>query len=435
MDYYNEIEIASRKEIEKLQLNRLKKMVDYCFNNVEFYRKRLSEVGITSGDQIKTLKDIERIPFTTKEDLQNSYPDGMLAVPKNKIARIHASSGTTGKPTVGYYTKKDVEVWADAAARVLVLNGLTEDDVFQVSVGYGLFTGALGFHQGAEKLGCTIIPASTGNTQKQLVMMRDMGVTVMMATPSYATYLSDLISKSDEKSEYKIRRVMLGAERCSQNMRDTIENNLGVVALDNYGLTEFFGPGVSGECSAKEGLHISEDLFYPEVINPASGDVLGEGERGELVFTSLLREGTPILRYRTRDISSLDYSKCKCGRTTVRMTAPFARTDEMFVFKGVNVYPSQIECALENVEGISPFYKILLSRENYQDNATLFVEVDNNNYTDEEKNTIIKKIECKLKEIIIVKINIQLVEYGTIERSEGKSVRVEDKRYSAKEVL
>lgn len=435
MDYYNEIEIASRKEIEKLQLNRLKKMVDYCFNNVEFYRKRLSEVGITSGDQIKTLKDIERIPFTTKEDLKNSYPDGMLAVPKNKIARIHASSGTTGKPTVGYYTKKDVEVWADAAARVLVLNGLTEDDVFQVSVGYGLFTGALGFHQGAEKLGCTIIPASTGNTQKQLVMMRDMGVTVMMATPSYATYLSDLISKSDEKSEYKIRRVMLGAERCSQNMRDTIENNLGVVALDNYGLTEFFGPGVSGECSAKEGLHISEDLFYPEVINPASGDVLGEGERGELVFTSLLREGTPILRYRTRDISSLDYSKCKCGRTTVRMTAPFARTDEMFVFKGVNVYPSQIECALENVEGISPFYKILLSRENYQDNATLFVEVDNNNYTDEEKNTIIKKIECKLKEIIIVKINIQLVEYGTIERSEGKSVRVEDKRYSAKEVL
>lgn len=433
MRYYDKIEIAERKEIEALQLKRLQNMVDYCFNNVEFYKKKLSEAGITSGKQIETLKDIEKIPFTTKEDLKNNYPDGLLAVDKSKIARIHASSGTTGKPTVGYYTKNDVELWAEVAARVLVLNGLEPDDVFQVSVGYGLFTGALGFHQGAEKIGCTIIPASTGNTQKQLVMMRDMGVTVLMATPSYAAYLSDLINNAPKQdNDFQIRRVMLGAERCTKNMRNTIEKNLGVTALDNYGLTEFFGPGVSGECVEKAGLHISEDVFYPEIIDPETEKAQEEGRSGELVFTSLLREAMPILRYRTHDITSLNYSRCRCGRTTVRMKAPFARTDEMFVFKGVNIYPSQIECALNDIAMISPFYKVELTRDNFKDKATLYVELKkpSGSYAKEELAELVETINYNLREIIIVRINIKLVEPGTIERVAGKSKRVIDNRYS-----
>lgn len=432
MDYYNRIEIENRNEIEKLQLIRLKKMVDYCIKNVPFYHNRLSEAGIVSSKQIQSLKDIAKIPFTTKEDLRDNYPDKLLAVPKNKIARIHASSGTTGKPTVGYYTKKDLEVWADIAARVLVLNGLESDDVMQISVGYGLFTGAFGFHQGAEKIGCAIVPASTGNTRKQLVMMRDMGSTVLMATPSYAAYLSEMIKKtSEDNSDYKIRRVMLGAERCTKNMRDTIEQNLGVEALDNYGLTECFGPGVAGECFAKDGMHISEDIFYPEIINPESGEVLDDGETGELVFTSLLREGMPLLRYRTRDITTLNYERCKCGRSSVRMRAPIARTDEMFVFKGVNVFPSQIECAMDGIDNISPFYKVELSRQNYQDKAVLYVELKKpiDSYSEEKLREIEETIKNNLREIIIVRIKIKFVDPGTIERAVGKSVRVIDKRY------
>ena len=429
MNFYSKYEVLDRKEIEQLQLCKLKKMVDYCYKNVEFYNNRLSHAGITSSKDIKTLKDIERIPFTTKDDLKDNYPDGMLAVNKNKIQRIHASSGTTGKPTVGYYTKNDIDTWKNAAARVLVLNGLTSDDVFQISVGYGLFTGALGFHQGADKIGCTTIPASTGNTQKQLVMMRDMGVTVLMATPSYAAYLSQLIADSGREN-YKIRRVMLGAERCTPIMRKTIEDNLGVKVLDNYGLTEFFGPGVAGECEIQDGMHITEDIFYPEIIDPETGKVLEDGKRGELVFTSLEREGMPLLRYRTRDITTLNYKKCKCGRTSVRMNAPFARTDEMFVFKGVNIYPSQVECALADIKGISPFYRIDLSRDNYQDSAVIKVELEDRAYTKKELKEIIDKITYNLKEIIIVRMDIKLVEYGTIERAVGKSVRVMDKRYS-----
>lgn len=433
-NYYDQYEVMDREKMQELQLKRLRNMVDYCIERVPFYKKKLSEAGITSGSQIRTLEDINLIPFTTKADLRDNYPDGFLAVPINEVARIHASSGTTGKPTLGYYTKNDMEAWADCAARVLYLNGLTKDDILQVSFGYGLFTGGLGFHQGAEKIGCTIIPASTGNTQKQLLMMHDMGVTILLATPSYATYLSDLIKQSDIPiDEFKIRRVILGAERCTQSMRDTIEENLGIATADNYGLTECFGPGVAGECDCRCGLHISEDYFYPEIIDPETGEVLPDGEKGELVFTSLLREGMPLLRYRTRDITTLTHEKCECGRTTVRMQAPFARTDDMFVFKGVNVFPSQIECAIDNVAELSPYYYIKLERNKmHQDIATVFVELKKPShlYSDKELAKIKTDLEYGLKEIVIVRFNIELVDPETLQRFAGKSKRVEDLRYN-----
>lgn len=426
-------ETMEREELEKIQLSRLQEMVDYCINNVPFYKQKLAAVGIFSGNQIETLSDIVKIPFTTKEDIKNNYPNGFLAVPMNKISRIHASSGTTGKPTIGYYTKKDMEIWADAAARVLCLNGVDEDDVLQISVGYGLFTGALGFHQGAEKIGCTIVPASTGNTQKQLVMMQDVGVTALMATPSYATHLSDLMHQAKNKNvKFNVKRVLLGAERCTQSMRKTIEDNLDVTTADNYGLTEFFGPGVAGECEHKCGMHISEDYFYPEIINAETGEILPDGESGELVFTSLLREGMPLLRYRTRDITSITHEKCKCGRTSARMQAPFARTDDMFVFKGVNVFPSQIECAIDAVNALSPYYLIKLERnKSHQDLATVFVELKKSLclYSEKELEQIKHELDHRLREIVIVRLNTKLVEPETLQRFVGKAKRVEDLRY------
>ncbi len=434
--YNNYIETIERTEMEKLQLSRLQHMVSYCHDNVPFYFERLEAVGITNGLQIKSLKDIEKIPFTTKEDLKKHYPKGLLAVPWDKIKRVHASSGTTSKPTIGYYTKKDMDVWADASARVLMQNGLTEDDVMQISVGYGLFTGAFGFHQGAERIGCTIVPSSTGNTKKQLVMLHDVGATVLMATPSYATYLSELIRDSNfPRTEFKIRKVLLGAERCTKSMRRTIEENLGVPTADNYGLMECFGPGVAGECEARDGMHISEDIFYPEIIDPKTGAVLSDGEKGELVFTSLLREGMPLLRYRTRDITKLNHSICACGRTSVRMYAPTSRTDDMFVFKGINVFPSQVEYAIDNVKELSPHYYIKLERNDYKDNATVFVELAHNleHYTESALKSIKHQLECKLREIVIVKMNIELVGRGTLERFVGKAKRVEDLRYTAQD--
>ena len=433
MIYNIKTETMDINQLRELQLERLKNMIDYCIENVPFYKNKLGDAGITSGEQIKTLADINRIPFTTKEDIKNNYPKGFLAVNMDKIARVHASSGTTGKPTIGYYTKKDLETWAEASARVLCLNGITQDDILQISVGYGLFTGAFGFHGGAELIGCTIVPASTGNTQKQLVMMHDVGVTALMATPSYATYLSELISNSERsRSEFTIKKVFLGAERCTQSMRKTIEQNLQVVTADNYGLTECFGPGVAGECEYQEGLHISEDIFYPEIIDPNTGEVLPDGEQGELVFTSLMREAMPLLRYRTRDITSLDHNICKCGRTSVRMKAPYARTDDMFVFKGVNVFPTQIECAIDGVDNLSPYYQIKLERNNYQDTATLYVELQKNKseYTENELTKTLDILQHNLREIVIVKINIELVDPETLQRFTGKAKRVEDLRYS-----
>ena len=417
----------------KLQLLRLRNTVDYVMEHVPFYRKRLTEAGIRSGSDIRSLQEIERIPFTTKEDLRDAYPEGLLAVPRERIKRIHASSGTTGKPTIGYYTAADMDTWAELSARVLVQNGLTPEDTMQISVGYGLFTGALGFHQGAERIGCTIVPASTGNTKKQLVMLRDVGATVLMATPSYATYLSELIAgEGVPREEWKLRRVLLGAERCTRSMRETIERNLGVPTADNYGLTECFGPGVAGECAERKGMHISEDVFYPEIIDPDTGTVLKDGDRGELVFTSLYREAMPLLRYRTRDITQLDHSPCACGRTSVRMLAPYARTDDMFVFKGVNVFPTQIECAIDGVEGLSPHYHIRLERDDrFVDTATLFVELrEPSAFIPERRLAAIEEsLQRNLREIVIVRMRTKLVEPETLQRFTGKGKRVEDLRY------
>lgn len=432
-----DVSSTDKIKLQELQLLRLQNMVDYCINNVPFYRNKLNEVGITSGNQIKKLSDISKIPFTTKKEIQDNYPNGLLAVPMDKVVRIQASSGTKGNPTIGYYTKKDIKIWSEATKRVLKINGVSKKDIIQISFGYGLFTGGLGFHQGAEKLGCTIIPSSTGNSLKQLIMMKDFNTSVLMATPSYATYLSELINESKKfKDSIKLKKVILGAERCTKAMKRIIENNLNCEVLDTYGLTECFGPGVSGECRAHDGMHILEDIFYPEIIDTATGEVLKDGEQGELVFTSLYREAMPLLRYKTGDITTLNHDKCSCGSSLVKMKAPFARVDDMFIFKGVNVFPTQIEYALEGIENISPYYLIRLERKNLKDTATLIIELSNNKntYTEYELKKITNKIKNKLLEIIIVKIDVKLVDPNTLERSVGKSKRVEDLRYNKENI-
>lgn len=428
--YAENTERMSRLQMEALQLTRLREMIDYCYHHSPFYHKKLGEAGITSGNDIRTLNDIRLLPFTTKDELREQYPDGLLAVSRDKVARIQASSGTTGKPTVAFYTRRDLEDWSELAARVLVLNGIEKADTLQISVGYGLFTGALGFHQGAEKLECTIIPASTGNTQKQLVMMRDMGVTALMATPSYAAALAEKVAESENPASFKLKKVLFGAERCTAATRRMVEEKLHVTTADNYGLTECWGTGVAGECAAKSGMHISEDYFYPEIISPETGEVLQEGALGELVLTSLRKEAMPLLRYRTRDLTRLDYSPCACGRTTVRMEAPMGRTDDMFVFKGINVFPSQIECAIGAVKELSPHYLVTLNRNAaHQDSALLEVEVADEGLSDIQLRDIEGRLENKLREIIIVRLQIALRSPGTLQRFTGKASRVNDYRY------
>lgn len=429
--YNKKIETMNRKELTKLQLQRLKNMVDYCINNVPFYKKKLEEAGILSSDAIKSISDISKIPFTTKEELQREYPNGLLAVPMNKVSRIHSSSGTKNTPTIGYYTKKDIKNWTELCARVLCQNGIIKNDIVQISMGYGLFTGGLGFHQSAEKIGCTVIPLSTGNTKKQLKMMKDIGTTVLIATPSYALYISELIKESKE-DKFKIKKVFLGSERCTNNMRKMIENNIGCTVSDNYGLTECFGPGISGECMMHNGMHISEDMFYPEIINPNTGEVETKGLQGELVLTSLLREAMPILRYKTGDITSLNFDKCECGRTTVRMQSPSARIDDMFVFKGVNIYPTQIEYVIENIEELNPYYLVKIERKNNKDIATLYIELEKNidEYLPKDITKLQEKISKKILESILVKFDIELLNPNTLERVSGKTKHVDDLRYN-----
>lgn len=428
--YAKDIESMPRLQMKDLQLTRLRSMIDYCYHHSPFYHEKLGNAGITCGNDIRTLNDIRLLPFTTKDELREQYPDGILAVSRDKVARIHASSGTTGKPTVVFYTKKDLEDWSELAARVLALNGVEKADTLQISVGYGLFTGAFGFHQGAEKLECTIIPASTGNTQKQLVMMRDMGVTALMATPSYAAALAEKVAKSENPASFRLKKVLFGAERCTAATRRMVEEKLHVTTADNYGMTECWGPGVAGECAAKSGMHISEDYFYPEIISPETGEVLQEGALGELVLTSLRKEAMPLLRYRTRDLTRLDYRPCACGRTTVRMEAPMGRTDDMFVFKGINVFPSQIECAIGAIKELSPHYLVTLTRNAaHQDSALLEIEVADDGLSDIQLQDIEGRLESKLREIIIVRLQIALRSPGTLERFTGKASRVNDYRY------
>lgn len=429
--YQTILETMNREALEELQLKKLQHMIDYCLLHSAFYRMKLLAAGINSGLCIRNLEEIQKIPYTTKDELRDYYPTGLLAVPMSQVARIHASSGTTGKPTIGFYTKKDLGTWTDAAARVLVQNGLESSDVMQISVGYGLFTGAIGFHQGAERIGCTIIPASTGNTEKQIVMMHDLGVTALMATPSYAALLAERIASTGKLHEFRLKKVLFGAERCSTAARQMIESTLHVDTADNYGMTEFWGPGVAGECLEKNGMHITEDIFYPEIIDPESGKVLSDHAVGELVLTSLEREAMPLLRYRTRDLTSLDHTPCRCGRTTARIQAPMGRTDDMFVFKGINVFPSQIETAISRVSGLSPHYRITLNRDKtFQDSALLEVELSTPNLSREEQEKIKAEFERWLREIVIVRINVILCEPGSLERFNGKSQRVFDNRYT-----
>ncbi|MEE0732373.1 MAG: phenylacetate--CoA ligase [Acutalibacteraceae bacterium] len=431
MFFQKEIETMPRKEIEALQLQKLKKMVSYCYNNIPFYHERLTQCGVLDGSRIKTLSDISYIPYTTKEDIRDHYPFEMLAVPMREIVRIHASSGTTGKPTVGVYTKRDIDIWSDCVARVAVAGGATADDIIQISFGYGLFTGALGLHYGLEKLGATVIPASSGNTERQLMMLRDFGVTGLVATPSYALYLSEAVKEAGYPlSDYSLRLGILGSEPCTPEMRAQIEKNLHVFVSDNYGLTEIGGPGVSGDCPQRQGMHFAEDHFLPEIIDKDTGQVLAEGQVGELVVTTLSREGMPVLRYRTKDITKLTYAPCACGRTHARMAKTMGRTDDMLIIKGVNVFPTQIESVLVGMEGIGPHYQLVVRRANYKDNLEVKVELTSGKLLVDfrELEALQKRIHDKLKSVLGLETKVTLVEPKTLERFQGKAKRILDLR-------
>lgn len=431
MFFQKDIETLPRSEIEAIQLERLKKMVKYCYNNIGFYNKKLTEAGVFDGSKIKELSDLQYIPFTTKDDIRENYPFNMMAVPMKDIVRIHASSGTTGKPTVGVYTKQDLDTWSDCVARVAVAGGATADDIIQISFGYGLFTGALGLHYGLEKIGATVIPASSGNTAKQLMMFRDFGVTGLVATPSYALYLSEAVKEAGyPMSDYKLRIGILGSEPCTEEMRDQIERNLGIRVSDNYGLTEIGGPGCSGDCEERNGMHFAEDHFIPEVINSETGQRLARGEIGELVITTLTRQGMPVLRYRTKDITKLSYEKCPCGRTHARMAKTMGRTDDMLIIKGVNVFPTQIESVLVGTEHIGPHYQLIVRRANFKDNLEVKVELANGELLDNFANLeqLQKNIHDNLKSVLGLETKVTLVEPKTLERFQGKAKRILDLR-------
>ena len=435
MFYQKDVETMRRADIEALQLQKLKKMVDYCYNNIPFYHERLQEAGVT-GDKIKTLSDIQYIPFTTKDDIRDNYPFGMMACPMKNIVRIHASSGTTGKPTVGVYTKKDIDTWAELIARIGAASGVTDEDIIQISFGYGLFTGALGLHYGLEKLGATVIPASSGNTQKQLMMFRDCGVTGLVATPSYALYLGEMVKESPyPASAYKLRIGLLGSEGCTEEMRTQIEKNLHMFVTDNYGMTELGGPGVSGECELRCGLHFAEDHFLPEIIDQDTLERKGPGEVGELVVTTLSREGMPVLRYRTKDITRINYEPCACGRTHARMDKVMGRTDDMMIIKGVNVFPSQIESVLVGMEHVGPHYQLIVRKKNFLDTLEVKVELSNGELLQSygELEALQHKIHDRLKSVLGLETKVTLAEPKSLERFQGKAKRILDLRNEPEE--
>ena len=435
MFYQKDVEPMRRADIEALQLQKLKKMVDYCYNNIPFYHERLQEAGVT-GDKIKTLSDIQYIPFTTKDDIRDNYPFGMMACPMKNIVRIHASSGTTGKPTVGVYTKKDIDTWAELIARIGAASGVTDEDIIQISFGYGLFTGALGLHYGLEKLGATVIPASSGNTQKQLMMFRDFGVTGLVATPSYALYLGEMVKESPyPASAYKLRIGLLGSEGCTEEMRTQIEKNLHMFVTDNYGMTELGGPGVSGECELRCGLHFAEDHFLPEIIDQDTLERKGPGEVGELVVTTLSREGMPVLRYRTKDITRINYEPCACGRTHARMDKVMGRTDDMMIIKGVNVFPSQIESVLVGMEHVGPHYQLIVRKKNFLDTLEVKVELSNGELLQSygELEALQHKIHDRLKSVLGLETKVTLAEPKSLERFQGKAKRILDLRNEPEE--
>ena len=436
MFFQKDIETMPRKELLELQLQKLKATVAYCYHHTAFYRERLDQAGVGDGSKIKQLSDIQYIPYTTKDDFRDHYPFGLMAVPMNQIVRIHASSGTTGKPTVGVYTREDLDIWSDCVARVAVAGGVTADDIVQISFGYGLFTGALGLHYGLEKIGATVIPASSGNTEKQMMMFRDFGVTGLVATPSYALYLSEAVKEAGHPlSEYKLRLGILGSEPCTPQMRNQIEDNLHIYVSDNYGMTELGGPGVAGDCPERQGMHIAEDHFLPEIIDPETGERLGEGEQGELVVTTLSKVGMPVLRYRTKDITSLTYEPCPCGRTHVRMSKTAGRTDDMLIIKGVNVFPTQIESVLIGTPHIGPHYRLIVRRKNYRDTLEIQFELINADLLDRyrELEALQHSLHDQLKSVLGLEAKVTLVQPKTLERFQGKAKRILDLRNQPEE--
>ena len=419
-----------REKLRELQSQRLIKTIERVYYNVPYYRNLMQERGIVPED-IKGLEDLSKLPFTTKDDLRNNYPYGLFAVPLSEIVRIHASSGTTGKPTVVGYTRRDIITWSELMARTLTCGGATKNSVIQIAYGYGLFTGGLGVHYGAERLGASVIPISGGNTKRQVMLMRDFGTTVLACTPSYALHIAEVLEEMKvPRDKLKLKYGIFGAEPWTEELRQEIEGKLEISAIDIYGLSEIIGPGVASECQYKDGLHIWEDHFIPEIVDPETGEVLPEGSEGELVFTTITKEGIPVIRYRTRDISKLNYEPCQCGRTHVRMHKVLGRTDDMLVIRGVNVFPSQIESILVNIGETEPHYLLVIDRVGNMDSLEVWVEVSENLFSDEVrklenlKQRIANEIQCTLG----LSAKVKLVEPKTIERSQGKAIRVLDRR-------
>ncbi len=432
MIWNEEFETLPREALEALQLKRLKSTVDRVFATVPFYRRKFDESGITPDD-VRSLDDLQKLPFTVKTDLRDNYPFGLFSVPMSNVVRVHASSGTTGKPIVVGYTRRDIDTWAELIARTLSCAGIHKGDIIHNAYGYGLFTGGLGLHYGAEKIGASVIPISGGNTRRQITIMKDFGPTAITCTPSYLLHLADAAKemKFDPAADFSIRVGCLGAEPWSETMRAQIEKNFGMDAIDIYGLTEVIGPGVSSAClEAKSGLHVFEDHFIPEIINPDTGEVLPLGSTGELVFTSLTKEAFPIIRYRTRDITRLIPETCVCGRTFLRMERITGRTDDMLIIRGVNVFPSQIESILMEIEGIEPHYQLIVERDGTLDTLEVQVEVNEDIFSDEVKKLEVleRRVEKDIKETIGTTCRCKLVEPKSIPRSEGKARRVIDKR-------
>jgi phenylacetate-CoA ligase len=431
MVYDIEFETLPREALAAIQLRRLRATLERVHATVPFYRKRFEEAGITPND-INTLADFQKLPFTTKQDLRDNYPYGMFAVPMDNVVRIHASSGTTGLPTVVGYTARDINTWSELMARALTAGGAGRRDIIHNAYGYGLFTGGLGVHYGAEKLGASVIPVSGGNTKRQIIIMRDFGPTILTATPSYALHLAEVAEEMGVSFEtLKFKYGIFGAEPWSEQMRLEIERKLHLKAVDIYGLSEVIGPGVAVEChEAQNGLHIFEDHFIPEIIDPATGKVLPYGQTGELVFTSITKEAFPIIRYRTRDITSLNPEPCICGRTLVRMKKVSGRTDDMLIIRGVNVFPSQIESVLMEIEGIEPHYQLVVDRQDNLDTLTVHVEISEQSFSDEVKvlQRLERNISLSIKEYLGVSARVKLVEPKVIARSQGKAVRVIDNR-------
>lgn len=429
MIWNEKIESMPRAELEKIQLERLQKVVKRVYENVKYYRDKMDKAGVKPSD-IKSLSDISKLPFTTKADLRDNYPFGTFAVPQKDIVRIHASSGTTGKATVVGYTQNDIEMWTECVARCLTMAGVDSNDIMQVAYGYGLFTGGLGAHYGAERVGASTVPMSTGNTQKLIDMMIDFGVTAIACTPSYLMHIAEVLEKNNLVSKIKLKTSVNGAEPWTEDMRKIVENKLGIHAHDIYGLSEMMGPGVACDCIYHKGLHVCEDHFLPEIVDPETLEPVKPGETGELVFTTLTKEGIPLIRYRTRDLTSISYDVCECGRTSCRLSRFTGRSDDMLIIRGVNVFPSQVESALLQVPEVAPQYLIVVDRVNNLDTLEIQVELNDKANFDEirELERITKEIAKAVSQVIGLNAKIKLCEPNSLERSMGKAKRVLDKR-------